>query len=306
MRKLSKDVALPIIAMALVAWFGIVFHGATTGSRPQLLEWLLSPGCPGTHIPATPEGFAREGAFFNFVAASQLLIVIQVACSVLAFYLLITGAARGWILGAVIVAILAAVLPDMRYSLTTAALLDHVILKQCKNVLSLLIKQEQAGAFAAALLTCSLGVTLTKLPDGDAEQQANELARRFERLSWVLYAGTLLLVVSILRLAALYSWTVTAEPAPLRGAVAELTMGLLRMWGIYYTTLLAAIYLPAYFSLRSRADRLRNTGTVKERRDWLDAHGLSLSIPDVLRRVVAILAPVIAGEASKLLDIIPK
>lgn len=302
MRKLNWQVLVPIVAMAAVASFGILFHGATTGSSPGLLRWLLSPGCGGTHVPATPAEFTREAAFFNFVAASQLLIVVQVASVLIALFLLRKVPAR-WIIVVVIVGLAAAILPNAKYSLTTSALMARAILRQCTKVGELLIMQERIGAFAAALLTCSLGALLTRIPEQD--QVASELAARFERHSWILYAGTLLLVVSVLRLGALYAWIVAAEPQSSRDAVSSLASGVLRMWGIYYSTLLAAIYLPSYFLLRARAQALvAEKATAKDRQAWLEDRGLSLSIPDVLRRLVAILAPLIAGEVNKLLNVL--
>jgi len=106
-------------------------------------------------------------------------------------------------------------------------------------------------------------------------------------------------VASVLRLAALHAWLTSADKS-----LGLPTSGLLRIWGVFYTTLLVAIYLPALFLLRQRADRVAGAEATPAAHDeWLAKRGLKVSIPEALPRIVALLAPILAADASKLLNL---
>lgn len=300
---------VPLLAMALVAAFGILFHGAITeGSPPQLIP-IFSPGCgrdhvTETHFPQHPADASREAAFFNFAAAAQLLFVVQVGVTIAGLVFIWRRTQGRWramiILGAIILSFLAGTAPNLDFSPITREFIK--LLAVCNRVSDAFINQERCGAFATAILTCSLGVVL--VPRG--EKHVADLSQRFERLSWILWAGTALLVMSIVRLDALYNWSITAAPAPFQKGLTGVATGVLRMWGVYYSTLLCAIYLPAYFRLRAEAEKLADQHEVAERRLWLEQNGLALSVADVLRRLAAIAAPLLAGEANKAFSILLK
>ena len=293
---------LPILAMGLVVLFGVAFHGAITDGSPRLLVSVFSPSCTdGVHLPTRPDDGPREAAFFKFAAAAQLLFVVQVGVAIAAFVLLWTRT-TGWLRWIVVPAALltargAMYLPDERYSQTTKALLNAI--STCPDAHAVLLNQERVGAFTTVLLGAGLAAHLVP-----RESTKRDLSQRVDRLSWILYAGTALLVVSIVRLSAVYDWASAAAPPPMQKAYALVAGGVLRMWGVYYTTLLAAVYLPAYLRFRAEADSLMEVEQVADRREWLEDVGLSLSIPDILRRFAAIIAPLIAGEIGKTLDLL--
>jgi hypothetical protein len=109
--------------------------------------------------------------------------------------------------------------------------------------------------------------------------------------------------VSVARLDALYNWTAAAAEAKIQKGIPPVSASVLRTWGVFYSTLLGAIYLPAYLRLRAEAEVLADEQSETERRSWLEQHGLALSV-DVLRRFAAIIAPILAGEANKVFHLL--
>jgi hypothetical protein len=78
------------------------------------------------------------------------------------------------------------------------------------------------------------------------------------------------------------------------------------------TLILVAVYLPAAFVLRRRAERLADEkfgegkGTLPEREKWMQNRGLALSTSEYLPRVAALLAPLLAGPIGDLIGKLAK
>lgn len=114
-------------------------------------------------------------------------------------------------------------------------------------------------------------------------------------------------MISLLRLGALYDWIATTWPADYEKAVGSMSAGLLRVWGFYYTTILAGIYLPGFALLRGEA---RSTVEHEKLPDvaaqdaWMKKNGLTTEVAEALPRILAILAPVLVGEIHKLTDLL--
>jgi hypothetical protein len=180
------------------------------------------------------------------------------------------------------------------------------ISRQCSNIGDLLLSQERLGAFAATLLACALSVVLFR-PRSAATGLM--LARRMRVLAAILYTGTILLVISLVRLGVLYDWIMTPWPAgddDLK-AVESFNAGLMRVWGCYYTTILAAVYLPAFALLRAEARSVaeeQNFTDAEAQESWMTKNGLTTGVADILPRILAILAPVLVGELHKLTDLL--
>lgn len=148
-----------------------------------------------------------------------------------------------------------------------------------------------------------------------------EIATRMSYLRALLYVGMVALVVSVLRLTALFHWALSFLPSDDRAArlVARVTSNVTSGEAAAYTLLLAAIYVPAALVLRRRAralippqkERLRRSKDGKDEKmlsgdEWLEENGLSVtgSLKDILPKLAAILAPLLVGSVGDLLKVL--
>jgi hypothetical protein len=126
-----------------------------------------------------------------------------------------------------------------------------------------------------------------------------ELSRRMQLLRYLLYMGAVLLVIGVLRLSTTLNWGASFIPSESATGklLGILIPGIVSSLGTYYTLLMAAMYLPAALILRARARELvnENVEVEAERDSWLSNHGLTLSYVESLPRIIAILAPLMAG-----------
>lgn len=139
--------------------------------------------------------------------------------------------------------------------------------------------------------------------DAVEDAEGKTLRRRMRLLRTILYAGAAALVVSVIRLSVTLNWGGSFLPAATPPAVSEsatLITGIVNTLGIYYTILLAAVYAPAALVLRRRANALASQQPPEKQDEWLKARGLALSFTEYLPRVVAILAPLLAGPVADL------
>lgn len=85
------------------------------------------------------------------------------------------------------------------------------------------------------------------------------------------------------------------------GAALAITL----FWGVTFTLMLVATYLPAAILLARRAQALLqerpDTPTVLDRDQWLKDHGLFLSLQDHFPQFGLMLAPLLASPLSSLL-----
>jgi hypothetical protein len=152
-----------------------------------------------------------------------------------------------------------------------------------------------------------LAVAACAVIRGDAGGDTEALlSRRLWLLRRVLYAGAAALVVSVVRLSVTLNWGGNFLPAPETPegkAVSTLITGIVNALGIYYTLLLAAVYVPAALVLRGRVQALVVASGVppEKREEFLKARGLALSYAQYLPRLVAILSPLLAGPFAELL-----
>lgn len=303
---------LPLVTIFAIAGFGIFLQQAneTAASHLSAVQRPFAPGCGNLGGATTKEELLFAGGFYGFIAVAELLFVTQLGVMIFAiavFVKLLKGRA---LLAALVIAgtaaSLAAKIPSKEVAPTTVSMLSSIAAR-CANVDELLVTQERLGAFAATLLACTLGIVLFRRRPPTTAEEVIRLASRMRILAAILYAGTILLVISLLRLGVLYDWIATTWPAEDEKAVAALSAGLLRVWGFYYTTILAAIYLPGFALLRGEARSTverQKLQDVEQQDGWLKKHGLTTDLADVLPRILAILAPVLVGELHKLTDIL--
>lgn len=137
-------------------------------------------------------------------------------------------------------------------------------------------------------------------PDGAA------LAGRMRLLRTLLFVGAAALVVSVVRLSVTLNWGGSFLPAaetPEGKNASTLITGIVSALGVYYTLLLAAVYVPAALVLRGRAYSLAvaQEPAPEKRGEWLKARGLALTLPEYLPRILAILSPILVGPVADLI-----
>jgi hypothetical protein len=137
--------------------------------------------------------------------------------------------------------------------------------------------------------------------DVNAEFDETQLMQRIRLLRPILYVGAATLVIAVLRLSAVHGWATSylAPEGELGKSVASLTNGIVGTLGTLLTLLLAGIYLPAVIILRARLRQLAAQQADPEA--WMASHGVGLSLSQFLPRVVALLAPLLAGPLGAIL-----
>jgi hypothetical protein len=133
------------------------------------------------------------------------------------------------------------------------------------------------------------------------ELDETQLVRRVNLLRPVLYVGAATLAIAVLRLSATFGWAASYLPpeSDLGKAVTSLVAGIVGSLGTSYTLLMAGVYLPAALLLRARVKAF--SATQPDPQAWLVKRGLTLSFPQYLPRVIALLTPLLAGPLGDLL-----
>jgi hypothetical protein len=168
-----------------------------------------------------------------------------------------------------------------------------------------------ANVFGLAATVCvaTASCVVIRAPRG-RHQGVSELYALTGRLRALLYAGTCALVIYVLRVSIQANWALAyLPPSPPENKadapavlMASLTSAFTSAQAASSTLLLAAIYIPAFIILRSRAVSLADPHmTPKAREDWLKENGLSVSFTEHLPKVAAILGPLIVGPLGELL-----
>jgi hypothetical protein len=161
--------------------------------------------------------------------------------------------------------------------------------------------------FDAISLTATLSLAFAAsaiLFQRDSNPQGKEeLRRRQTLLRYVLYFGAALLAIAVLALSARLGWGTSYLPAesPLTTSVNSLVTGIVNSMGAFYALLMAAVYIPAALVLQSRVKQLAAIEAPDDPNTWLTNNGFSLSVSDYVRRIVALLGPMLAGPLGVLL-----
>lgn len=146
------------------------------------------------------------------------------------------------------------------------------------------------GTLSLAVAACA--IVRQPKPNGLNEEQ---LMRRVKLLRLVLYVGAATLVMAVLRLAATHAWAISYLPPDTEPgkSISTLITGIVGSLGTSYTLLIAGIYLPAALILRERLRNLKAAEADPE--GFLATHGLSPTLTRILPRVMALIAPLLAG-----------
>lgn len=143
--------------------------------------------------------------------------------------------------------------------------------------------------------------TVTPPPEG--KETIIDLRSRNRRLRETMNASAALLVTGILHMNTWLRWpAVFASDATARDGIEQFALAVSVFWGLTFSLMIMAAFLPATLLLRDRALRLQgeapDAGADPE--EWLAGHGFKLSMGEQLRQVAVILAPLFAGPAASL------
>ena len=141
------------------------------------------------------------------------------------------------------------------------------------------------------------------VPDAESLTAAiDALSAQMRSLRIFLYVGTVLLVVGVLRMNAVFSWAYSFLAIVDAAALQGIRLTSVSILGAFYSLLLACVYVPAAWVLRERAAALiRVSGALPEARQQQAARtDISLSLADAFPRILAIVAPLLTGPVGEL------
>jgi hypothetical protein len=273
---------------------------------------------------AAAEGFALKYSgrlYFAFLEKLYLgvgAIAFIVGCGVL--YLSIARLRVVWLLAAIGMAALVGLMLCRHPETHMGLLLQFGPLTIQKEISTILTDIARANSFVFAVgvfLSLSTGAVLYLANTAGGVSGLKQLATRMKYLKANLYVSTVILVVGIILERALFQWTLAFiwRDERLVKAAENFLANVLAVDGGYFTLLLAMVYLPAFVILRKRAELLLPLPEEKltsadlllplpERKlksaEVLKKYGLDFSFTDSLPRVLAILAPLLAGPIGEL------
>ena len=144
------------------------------------------------------------------------------------------------------------------------------------------------------------------------------LRRCFQRLNVCIYIGATLMVVCVVHLNAQYSWVgalldpnatdepwKTALPNAITGFADEISF----QYGLAFSTVLVALFLPSWVILRRRAWAVARAQCLTDTtnasvQDWLEKHGMGFTSVQQYAQILALLAPAGAGVFVGILKVL--
>jgi hypothetical protein len=149
-------------------------------------------------------------------------------------------------------------------------------------------------------LCCAACAILWKPKPDEAEDPAR-LKKRLRLLRFVLFTSAAMLVISVFRLSTTLNWGASFIPSDgeVGKFIGPLVSGIVSSLGTFYTLLIAGMYFPAMLLLRKRVNDLAEASGAPA--TFLTDNNLNPSVSAWLPRIVAILAPLMAGPFIDLL-----
>jgi hypothetical protein len=160
---------------------------------------------------------------------------------------------------------------------------------------------EQATSIAASLLVAILSLLLLP-PAGSIERRIKITAEHNRRLTYVLILGTIVLAGSALLKTCLGRWITAYFDPPSQQVVRSFVESIVSGWAVYDSLFLAVTYVPAAVVLRLRLRRYAEEIDLKAPPPWYEPQWLTSSPLQDLSRVLAILAPLLVGQASDIVS----
>ncbi|WP_299618232.1 hypothetical protein [Pelagibius sp.] len=150
-------------------------------------------------------------------------------------------------------------------------------------------------------------VALLSKRDDDAQEDAYDLAIRLARVRQIMYAAALVLISNTFCISAWLRWPssyVHDEVLALQLSGFGATLSF--YYGTTMTVILGVVFLPVLYILGERsfavARRQDSLKTFAAQSDWLEAQGLSIDFQARLRDLATILAPMLAGSLTDVVD----
>ena len=143
---------------------------------------------------------------------------------------------------------------------------------------------------------------LEKTNTKEPQEKLDEYSSYMRSLKIVLYIGTLMLLIGMVRSYALTDWHLAFVSTEQDGSFAKVLDGFSKfsqaVQGGFYTLLLAVVYLPAVFLIRNKArDQMGKLPTPPvDKDDALEKQGFIFSYAEIVPRFLLIIAPLLVGS----------
>ncbi len=134
----------------------------------------------------------------------------------------------------------------------------------------------------------------------------NDLLRQSQLIKELLAGGSAIMVIGIAHMQLWLNWPLSfLADDNARLQIGAITLAVSQYWGVIYTLTMAAVYLPATFSLTQQASSIiqsgQDEGTNTNPELWLKEHKMSLSLHDQIPQLVAVIAPMLFGSFGSML-----
>ena len=145
-----------------------------------------------------------------------------------------------------------------------------------------------------------------RLPTVPCKLHPDYLAKRMRRLKEITNVGSAVLVFGILHMSMWLNWTASLVNDPaLSSKIAGVAWSISAYWGVAFTLVLAAAYVPSTVYLQNQTVKQITRGKTamapKEAEQWLNEHGFSFTLSNQLTQCISIMAPILAAPISSLL-----
>jgi hypothetical protein len=155
------------------------------------------------------------------------------------------------------------------------------------------------------ILLLAICATL-RLPTVPCRLHPDYLAKRMRRLKEIINVGSAFLVFGILHMSMWLNWTASLVKNPaLSSKIAGVAWSISAYWGVAFTLVLAATYVPSTVHLQNQTMKqiTRGKGAMapKEAEQWLNENGFSFTLSNQLTQCISIMAPILAAPISSLL-----
>ena len=145
-----------------------------------------------------------------------------------------------------------------------------------------------------------------RLPTVPCKLHPDYLAKRMRRLKEIINVGSAFLVFGILHMSMWLNWTASLVKDPaLSSKIAGVAWSISAYWGVAFTLVLAATYVPSTVYLQNQTVKQITRGKTamspKEADQWLNEHGFSFTLSNQLTQCISIMAPILAAPISSIL-----